>query len=218
MRAKKTMIGLLSAALVAVTPAVGAHAQGHTRVATVRQLVAELPVTGEHREGYQRSKFKHWVDADKDGCNTRQEVLKQEAVEAPVQASGCKLTGGQWWSYSDDPAVNGPSGLDIDHMVPLAEAWDSGAYDWTAKRRELYANDLAFPRSLVAVTAKSNRSKADKDVAEWMPPAEDAKCQYLDDWVSVKTRWDLSVDDAEHRALQQLAEACPDTTLDVPIA
>ncbi|WP_308190804.1 HNH endonuclease family protein [Streptomyces sp. HPF1205] len=103
-------------------------------------------------------------------------------------------------------------------MVPLAEAWDSGAYGWTARRRELYANDLGYPRSLVAVTARSNRSKADQDVAEWMPPAEDARCQYLDDWVSVKTRWALSVDGAEHRALQELAEACPDTMLDVPIA
>ncbi|RSO06944.1 HNH endonuclease [Streptomyces sp. WAC 06783] len=218
MKAKRTITGLLAAAtLAAATPAAAAPPQDHRRVATVRQLIAELPVTAEHRQGYQRSKFKHWVDADKDGCNTRQEVLKQEAVTPPQQTRGCKLTGGQWWSYYDDTAVNGPAGLDIDHMVPLAEAWDSGAYRWTAKRRELYANDLGYPRSLVAVTARANRSKADQDPAQWMPPAEDARCQYLDDWVSVKTRWALSVDGTEQQSLQQLSEVCPDTTMDVPI-
>jgi hypothetical protein len=145
-------------------------------------------------------------------------VLKAEAVVPPEQGASCKLTGGQWWSYYDDTAVDGPTGLDIDHMVPLAEAWDSGAYAWTAQRRQDYANDLEWARSLVAVTARANRSKADQDVATWLPPAADARCHYVDDWVSVKIRWQLSVDLAERAALVRLADTCPDTTLDVPIA
>lgn len=81
----------------------------------------------EDRTGYERTKFKHWVDADKDGCNTRAEVLKAEAVVVPEQGAKCKLSGGQWYSPFDDRYIVGPSGLDIDHLVPLAEAWDSGA-------------------------------------------------------------------------------------------
>lgn len=212
------MVALAAAALVSGMP-VGAHAQEPTTgPVLVRVLIAELPVADESRAGYVRTAFKHWVDADKDGCSTRNEVLKAEAIVAPEQGAGCKLTGGSWFSYYDDTEVEGPSGLDIDHMVPLAEAWDSGASAWTAARREAYANDLGWPRSLVAVTAKANRSKADQDVTTWLPPAADAQCQYVEDWVSVKTRWGLNVDPAEKETLGELAAACPDDALDVPIA
>ncbi|WP_031089223.1 HNH endonuclease family protein, partial [Streptomyces sp. NRRL S-15] len=85
----------------------------------------------------------------------------------PEQGERCALTGGGWSSYYDEVEVTEARKLDIDHMVPLAEAWDSGAYDWTAERRQAYANDLGAERSLVAVTAKSNRSKSDKDPATW---------------------------------------------------
>jgi hypothetical protein len=93
----------------------------------VDDALAQLPVRLEDRTGYERTKFKHWVDADKDGCNTRAEVLKAEAVVAPEHGAKCKLSGGQWYSPYDDRYIVGPSGLDIDHLVPLAEAWDSGA-------------------------------------------------------------------------------------------
>ncbi|MFF2721438.1 DUF1524 domain-containing protein [Streptomyces sp. NPDC058011] len=73
------------------------------------------------------------------------------------------MSAGSWRSYYDDVEVTGAKGLDIDHVVPLAEAWNSGAHAWTPKRREAYANDLAAERSLVAVTAKTNRSKADRE-------------------------------------------------------
>lgn len=216
---KRTLLALLAAAALLGGTPVGAHAQESAAGPTsVRDLLARLPVAAESREGYERSKFKHWVDADHDGCSTRKEVLLDEATAAPDRAAGCKLTGGVWWSYYDDTEVHGLSGLDIDHMVPLAEAWDSGASQWDATRRELYANDLDFDRSLVAVTARANRSKSDQDPATWMPPAADARCRYLDDWVSVKTRWNLSIDPAEQAALAELADACPDDRIDVPLA
>ncbi|NUS17242.1 MAG: HNH endonuclease [Streptomyces sp.] len=217
---RRTTFALLTAAAAVLgsVPAV-AHADGPgTRTAIVQELIAELPVAAEHRDGYVRTAFRHWIDADKDGCNTRQEVLKQEAVEPPTQEANCKLVGGEWFSYYDDAEIDGSSGLDIDHMVPLAEAWDSGAYDWTAQRRQAYANDLGWSRSLVAVSARTNRQKADQDPSDWTPPAADAKCHYLADWVSVKTRWGLSVDPAEHQALTELAAGCQEETLDVPIA
>ncbi|MYT18558.1 DUF1524 domain-containing protein [Streptomyces sp. SID4951] len=173
-----------------------------------------LPQAAESRDGYERTKFKHWIDEDKDGCNTRAEVLLAEAVTQPTLGAGCKITGGTWRSYYDDTTVQGPSGLDIDHMVPLAEAWDSGASQWTAARRQAYANDLGAERSLVAVTAKSNRSKADQDPAQWMPPAADAQCTYLSDWVSTKLRWSLTSDRTERDTLRQLAAGCESTDVE----
>ncbi|MFE9853349.1 HNH endonuclease family protein [Streptomyces sp. NPDC005576] len=90
----------------------------------------------------------------------------------------------------------------------------SGAYGWTAEHREAYANDLGSERSLIAVTAKSNRSKADKDPASWLPPTEDDRCVYATDWTATKLRWELSADEAEHAALLKLAEACPDAVVE----
>ncbi|WP_407565921.1 HNH endonuclease family protein [Streptomyces sp. 184] len=175
----------------------------------VRTAIERLPVAAESREGYDRDLFRHWVDADRDGCHTRSEVLLAEAVGAPEVGSGCRLTGGRWYSYYDDAYVDGPRGLDIDHLVPLAESWDSGASNWDAKRREAYANDLDTDASLIAVTARSNRSKSDQDPATWWVPAEGASCRYLGEWVATKLRWDLRVDDAELAALKERAADCP---------
>jgi hypothetical protein len=132
-----------------------------------------------------------------DGCNTRAKVLLAEATEVPTIAAGCKLSGGEWLSYYDEQEVTDPTTLDIDHMVPLAEAWDSGASSWSAARREAYANDQDTSTSLVAVTARANRHKLDKDPAEWMPLAPSATCRYLAEWAATKLRWGLSVEQAE---------------------
>ncbi|WP_435838597.1 hypothetical protein [Streptomyces achromogenes] len=116
----------------------------------MRDALAALPVHDEDRTGYQRDAFRHWVDADKDGCTTRAEVLKAEAVIAP--------------------------------------AWDSGASAWSAAEREAYANDVGDERALIAVSAASNRSKADQDPTTWLPPAAGYHWQYATDWVADKTR------------------------------
>ncbi|MEU1663533.1 DUF1524 domain-containing protein [Streptomyces sparsogenes] len=103
-------------------------------------------------------------------------------------------------------------------MVPLAEAWDSGASTWTAAERQAYANDLDEPRALVAVTARENRQKADQDPAEWMPSAPSARCRYVTEWAVVKTRWGLSVDQVEAESLAELAAGCPNEELTVVLA
>ncbi|WP_327364309.1 hypothetical protein [Streptomyces sp. NBC_01296] len=92
-----------------------------------------------------------------------------EALEAPVVAAGCKLTGGVWRSAYDDVVVTDAARLDVDHFVPLAEVFDSERTPWSAARREAYANDQNSPDTLIAVSAASNRSKSDKDPAEWLP-------------------------------------------------
>ncbi|MES4909192.1 MULTISPECIES: DUF1524 domain-containing protein [unclassified Streptomyces] len=167
--------GVVVAALVGSVPSASA-APGDTVTTTLTQAITDLPVADESRDGYDRSKFKHWVDADHDGCSTRSEVLLAEAVEPPTVSAGCRLSGGRWLSWYDGKPVDGPSGLDIDHKVPLAEAWDSGAGAWTAQERQDYANDLDDPRALDAVTAQQNRQKADKDVSEWLPADAGVHC------------------------------------------
>ncbi|MER6342564.1 DUF1524 domain-containing protein [Streptomyces tendae] len=182
---------------------------------TVREA---LEVAEEDTTEYKRSYFRHWIDADRDGCNTRQELLLEEAVEAPEQGAGCKLTGGLWYSAYDDTYINGPSGADADHRVPLDEAWDSGATIWTALERQDFANDLGDPRSLVMVSARSNRSKGGKDPAQWQPPAEGNRCEYNTYWVVVKTRFRLSVDPAEKEALVSELAQCPNDEITVELA
>ncbi|MFI7691811.1 HNH endonuclease family protein [Nonomuraea sp. NPDC049655] len=205
---------LATSMVVAAAPAAtAATAQTHRLGPLLADAVAELPVADERREGYQRTAFRHWIDADRDGCNTRAEVLLEEAIEPPAVGERCSLTGGSWYSYYDDQTVNVASGLDVDHLVPLAEAWDSGAYDWTSDQRRDYANDLDESWHLVAVTARSNRSKADQDPATWQPPYEPARCRYAAEWTAVKMRWSLSIDTAEQQALTALGEACPDQRL-----
>ncbi|MGQ7754824.1 HNH endonuclease family protein (plasmid) [Streptomyces sp. WC2508] len=180
---------------------------------SLAEAIAKIPAGTEDRTGYERDSFRLWVDADKDGCDTRKEVLISEAVKAPEQGARCALSGGEWLSYYDEVTVTAATKLDIDHVVPLAEAWDSGASKWDADRREQYANDLTAARSLVAVTAKTNRSKADRDPSEWLPPAASAQCTYGADWVGTKLRWKLTADDKERAALEKLAKNCADTAV-----
>ncbi len=194
------------------TPAPGTS--GDTIAGTpLAELLASIPVAAEERAGYQRDLFEHWIDADGDGCNTRYEVLIDEAVISPAVGEGCFLSGGAWFSAYDGLTFNDPRGLDIDHVVALAEAWDSGAFGWTAQRRRAYANDLGVPYALIAVSAGSNRSKADLDPADWLPPSAAARCPFVSAWIAVKVRWDLAVDPREHSTLQSLAADCPATTM-----
>ena len=179
------------------------------------EVLEELAVAPEQRSGYDRDLFAHWSDLDGDGCDTRREVLirdsRIESVRDPNRT--CWVVSGLWYSYYDDEWVQGPSSLDIDHLVPLAEAWDSGAHSWSTDRREEFANDEG---ALVAVTSGSNRSKGARDPAEWMPPNDDFTCPYISAWVATKARWGLSVDRRESDFLQGLlAGGCAGTTLDI---
>ncbi|MFI7575065.1 HNH endonuclease family protein [Micromonospora sp. NPDC049497] len=179
----------------------------------LRTLIADLPVASEVRTGYSRDLFPHWIDADGDGCNARYEVLIAEATTVPSVGSGCYLSGGRWYSYYDAASWTNPSDLDIDHVVALAEAWDSGARNWTTSRRQAFANDLGDARSLVAVTDNVNQAKGDQDPTTWMPTHE--KCRYVREWTAVKTRWRLTVDSAEKSALTSWGNSCSNVTVTV---
>ena len=113
-------------------------------------LTTSPQVARDQESGYDRSLFKHWIDTDKNGCDTRAEILISEAVVKPKVDKKCKITGGKWFSAYDGKSVTNASQLDVDHLVPLAEAWRSGAWAWTAKQRQDYANDLGDKRALIA--------------------------------------------------------------------
>ena len=167
-----------------------------------------LRIEPEFVGGYDRDLFADWYDADRNGCNTRKEVLIAESLE-PVQIGArCAITGGRWFSIYDNVETTDSSTFDIDHMVPLSEAWDSGAWNWNADQRKYFANDLDQPFFLIAVTASSNRSKSDRDPAEWMPPNAGYHCEYVRIWIEIKRAWDLSVDQAEHDYLSQKLASC----------
>ncbi|GAA2919948.1 HNH endonuclease family protein [Streptomyces violaceus] len=214
----KTVVRALGAAALAVLstlhtmPAAQAAEPSYTLPLT--NAVNTIPVAAEDRTGYNRKEaFGDWIDADRDGCNTRAEVLLAEAIEPPAVSGRCTLTGSLWYSWYDDTEV---TKTDIDHMVPLAEAWDSGASQWTRQRRVEYANYLGDDRHLVAVSQRSNRQKSDQDVTTWIVPDNPSqRCRYLSDQVAIKLAWELNVDPAEQAAMRTIAEECPDTDVTV---
>ena len=168
----------------------------------------------EYIGGYDRKLFKHWVDTDKNGCDTRKEVLIAEATIKPKIGAKCVLSGGTWVSSYDNKTFKGSgSGLDVDHMVPLAEAWRSGAWQWSSEEREKFANDLQDERVLIAVSATSNRSKSDKDPAKWLPKgSKETVCDYVFNWAAVKYRFSLTIDSKERKAIERitLEPSCAD--------
>lgn len=166
--------------------------------------LASLTIAPEPpREGYDRDLFKHWIDADGDGCDTRCEVLERQRV---TTLPG--LRAGGWLSIYDGYSTDDPSEFDVDHVVALGEAWDSGASSWNAERREAFTNDLDSGQ-LVAVTAATNRSKSDRDPSDWQPPNRDAWCDWGAAWIGVKVKWELTADQAEVDALTNIMRGCP---------
>lgn len=171
----------------------------------------QIRTAPERIGGYDRKLFKHWIDADKNGCDTRKEVLIAEAIVKPKKGPKCVLSGGKWISPYDGKSFTKDSGLDVDHVVPLAEAWRSGAWAWTAKQRQDFANDLSDSRVLIAVTASANRSKGDQDPKTWLPSK--GKCTYIESWVAVKVRYSLTFDTGELSVIQSYFTSCPITNI-----
>ncbi len=193
------------------------------RADSARNTWARCPTTprddpGRTREPLRRLQpelFAVWIDADNDGCDTREEVLRSESLTGnDGQTSGCLPDPGSWFSAYDNTETDDPTQLDVDHLVSLKETWDSGAWAWTPERRIAYANDLTDGRTLVAVASTSNRSKGDRDPSNWLPD-DDSVCQYVADWIAVKARWSMSMDESEHGRLRNLInDRCTGLTIE----
>lgn len=177
-----------------------------------RDALAELAVKGRApKTGYDRDEFPHWSDADGDGCDTRAEILRRDAVPgtAVTDRGGCVVG-----AEVDDPytgtriyeAPGSGSEVDIEHVVALSDAWQKGAGQWSKQRRETFAND---PLNLMAVDDGQNAAHGDGDAATWLPPRREYWCDYVARQIAVKHHYELWVTTAERDAMERVLERCP---------
>lgn len=155
--------------------------------------------------GYRREDWPLWKDIDNDGCDARQQALIAASDPPANVGAKCAVRSGHWVSAYDGFETTAPGDLDIDHVVPLANAFRSGADTWSTDERTQYANDQA---DLWVVSASSNRSKGDQGPDEWRPPRHDSWCRYAKRWTTIKIRWHLTATTAERDALGQMLDTC----------
>ncbi|WP_424983801.1 HNH endonuclease family protein [Labedaea rhizosphaerae] len=194
-----TTIVVLAPKALAFPPDVPSKSQVQSELNALR-VATEGSMTG-----YSRDQFPHWHTVS-GTCDTREMVLKRDGTNVTV-GSNCYPTSGSWFSYYDGVTRTSASEISIDHIVPLAEAWRSGASSWTISRREAFANDLDGPQ-LIAVTTEINSSKGDRDPSAWKPPRTSTYCGYSKFWIHTKYRWGLTLQSAEKSALQTMLNTC----------
>lgn len=199
-------LGSAVALSVSLAPPAAAAPPGVPSTETAESQLASLEVEPEGSEGdYDRDAFPHW-SAVEGNCNTRETVLARDGEDVESGAD-CYPTSGEWHSEYDGESFTAAGDLDIDHVVPLAEAWRSGADEWSEGEREDFANDLEGPQ-LIAVSASSNRSKGDQDPSSWWPEEAGYRCTYAKMWVATKHRWELSLQSEEKAALTEELASC----------
>ncbi|GAA4452609.1 HNH endonuclease family protein [Phytohabitans houttuyneae] len=205
-KAGAATLGAIAALLALTATPVRATPPNIPSASTAASRLATLTVAAEsHQSSYNRDLFPHWITIT-GSCNTREQVLKRDGTGVAVDSS-CYPTSGSWRSPFDGATWTNPADVDIDHMVPLSEAWASGAWAWTTSRRQTYANDLGGPE-LWAVTDNVNQAKGDQDPATWQPPLASFRCTYARAWIQVKYYYNLSVDSAEKSALNGMLGTC----------
>ncbi|MFJ9905141.1 HNH endonuclease family protein [Streptomyces sp. NPDC101152] len=200
-----TLTGLIASAALFNGPTASAALPTPVSAATARTYLASLTVATESRTGYSRDLFPTWITIS-GTCDTREYILKRDGSNV-VTDSACAATSGSWYSPYDGATWTAASDVDIDHLVPLAEAWDSGASRWTTAQRQAFANDVTRPQ-LLAVTDNVNQSKGDQDPSTWVPSRTAYVCTYVRAWVQVKYYYDLAVDSAEKSALTGHLAGC----------
>ncbi|NMM24197.1 MAG: DUF1524 domain-containing protein [Phycicoccus sp.] len=186
---------------------------------TALAAVAKLTVKGRApKTGYTRAQFgQAWFDTDKNGCDTRNDILRRDLKSKQMQ-NACKVLAG---TLAPDPytgtsirfVYGGASEVDIDHVVALSDAWQKGAATWQAGKRLALAND---PLNLLAVDAAMNRSKGDGDAATWLPPNKAFRCTYVARQVAVKGKYAIWVTSAERDAMTRVLTSCPSMLLPGP--
>ncbi|WP_433513819.1 HNH endonuclease family protein [Nonomuraea sp. CA-143628] len=193
--------------LIPLTPSTAwANPPGMPTVIEAQTELAALEIADEtHADTYDRRKFPHWSTASGQ-CNTRETVLIRDG-QSVVTDAACSPISGSWYSPYDGVTWTQASDLDIDHMVPLKEAWRSGAWSWTTERRKAFANSLSDTQ-LWAVTDNVNQGKGDQDPSSWRPPLASFTCEYARSWIDVKHDWGLTAQPAERTALAEMLATC----------
>ncbi|KAB8297637.1 hypothetical protein EYC80_001445 [Monilinia laxa] len=169
------------------------------------QLAALTVAAAGSQDGYSRDLFPHWITIS-GACNTRETVLKRDGTNVVVN-SACAATSGTWVSPYDGATWTAASDVDIDHLVPLSNAWKAGASSWTTAQRQAFANDLVNPQ-LLAVTDSVNQGKSDSGPEAWKPSLKSYWCTYAKMWIKVKYVYDLTITSAERSALVTMMDTC----------
>lgn len=178
-------------------------------------LLATLTVKGRAaKTGYSREQFgPDWPDVDHNGCDTRDDILRRDLVDITYRSDDptCTVaTGTLHDPYTGKTiefvrGVGTSEAVQIDHLVALSDAWQKGAQQWTADKREQFAND---PVELLAVDGPTNEQKGDGDAATWLPPNKSYRCAYVSEQIQVKAKYRLWVTQAEHDAMVQVLASC----------
>ncbi len=195
------------ALLLSLLPAINSQA------ATTDALTAlnKLEVKGRApKTGYTRSQFPHWSDPDRNGCDARNDILKRDLTDISYKAGtrDCKVIAGQLLDpFSGKVITFSPTKvvIDIDHVVALSNAWQTGAAYFDKAVRTQIAND---PLNLLAVDSKLNRQKGDGDAATWLPPNKSFRCEYVAKQIAVKTKYKLWVTSTEKEAIIRVLSVC----------
>jgi hypothetical protein len=185
---------------------------GRAATATNPGAVALVRLAIEQPSGvptYHRTAFGSGWEKTR-GCeNTRAAVLiKVSLVPVPMNKSGCSVLSGRWTDPWSGTTTTKAAAFDIDHTVPLENAWVSGAWNWTAARRLAFANDTIDADHLVPIAADENRAKGADGPDRWKPPLRSTWCRYALDWDRIKAKWHLSATAAEWAALQEMVATC----------
>jgi Protein of unknown function (DUF1524) len=212
LRSRRTWLAVTAAAVAGTTVSIAlvspasATPPNIPSKATAQAELNALTVAAEgSTSGYSRDLFPHWITIS-GSCNTRETVLRRDGSGVTVD-SACRPISGSWFSPYDGATWTNPSDVDIDHIVPLAEAWRSGANAWTTSRRQSFANDLTRPQ-LIAVTDNVNQAKGDQDPSTWQPPRTAYRCTYAKMWIHTKSYWGLRLQSSEKSALQGMLNTC----------
>ncbi|MBP2228917.1 hypothetical protein J2847_002209 [Azospirillum agricola] len=172
-------------------------------------LLDGIRVEEERRRGYVREEWPHWIAPDRGCLNAREQVLIRDSRRpATLSRNGCSVLSGDWLDPYTGERFTDPGQVDIDHRVPLEEAYASGGYGWTRERRAAYANDLTDPLTLLASSREANRAKGSKGPEDWLPPKRDGICLYVADWIAVKARWELAMDERERVTVGNILADC----------
>jgi hypothetical protein len=185
-------------------------------VGSALAAVALLPVKGRApKTGYDRDEFgQAWADVDRNGCDTRNDILGRDLVEAGYKARTreCVIAYGVLHDLYSGTSIDFVRGQDtsmavqIDHVVALSDAWQKGAQKWDDARRTAFAND---PLNLLAADGPLNQAKGDGDAATWLPPNKSFRCDYVARQVAVKLDYGLWVTQAESDAMTRVLTTCP---------
>ena len=155
---------------------------------------------------YLRSDWHHWIDSDGNCLDTRAEILKKRSLVAvTMDKKGCRVKRGKWNDYYYPETLVEAKMVDIDHIIPLKHAHDVGAASWDSLQKEKFAND---PENLVITNRSYNRQKGAKGIDQWLPRHRDYACKYVSDWLRIKKKYGLILNDSETSSVEALREDC----------